>query len=80
MHPLGTTPFTGETLQIAGGIPAENITALAIFYQEGEEADYADWFNAFDDDAVRPRRVVEGESNFPEMDANSRGPRWSSQI
>ena len=34
----------------------------------------ADWLYATDEDAVRPLRLVEGESNFPEMDANVNAP------
>lgn len=34
----------------------------------------ADWLYATDDDVVRPLRLVEGESNFPEMDANVNAP------
>ena len=60
--------------KIRNGIPDENNAAFPIPYQEGEEADWADWVYAFDDDAVRPLRLVEGDSNFPEMDANINAP------
>ena len=63
-----------EAAKAQSGIPPENDAALAIPYQEGEEADFADWLYAHDDDAVRPLRLVEGQSNFPEMDANINAP------
>ena len=63
-----------EAAKAKSGIPPENDAAFEIPYQEGEEVDWADWLYAFDDDAVRPLRLVEGESNFPEMDANINAP------
>jgi len=65
---------TLEEAKAASSIPPENNAAFAIPYQEGQEADWADWVYAHDDDAVVPLRLVEGESNFPEMDANINAP------
>jgi len=44
--------------------------AYMLMYADAQDWIGADWLYATDDDAVRPLRLVEGESNFPEMDAN----------
>jgi hypothetical protein len=82
MRKLGVPDYTKmilsdgevEAAKAQSGIPPANDAAFAIPYQEGEEADFADWLYAYDDDAVRPLRLVEGQSNFPEMDANINAP------
>jgi len=49
--------------------------AVEMPYQLGQEADWADWENAYAEDAVRPFRVAEGrESFYPDVDANAAFP------
>ena len=61
-----------QEARASSGLPAD--AAFEIPYQEGQEADWADWEMAHEDDAFQPLRLVEGESNFPEMDANINAP------